>query len=68
MIHTEDPRIIDVIGVSIDKIRFASGLIYPGIEDISVIRDTIQVLMAIVYDAIGDLLPEQMDKDEDLAL
>ena len=61
----EDPSILDVAGVLVDKVRFQSGVIYLDMGDLSRARDTIRGLMSLVYLAIGGILPRQDQTDNE---
>lgn len=65
MIPTEDPSIIDVLGVPVDKVRFQSEAIYLDDGGLSRLRDTIRGLMSLVYDAMGEILPRQTQTDNE---
>lgn len=66
----EDPSILGVLGVPVDKVRFQSGAIYLDNGDLSGgdlsrIRDSILGLMSLVYDAIREILPRQDQTDNE---
>ena len=66
----EDPSILGVLGVPVDKVRFQSGALYLDDGDLSGgdlsrTRDNILGLMSLVYDAIREILPRQDQTDNE---
>lgn len=66
----EDPSILTVAGVPVDKVRFQSEAIYfhdgdRSSGELSRTRDTIRGLMSLVYEAIRELLPKQDQTDDE---